>query len=123
MFICDLTNEEFYAIYCSIVRNLLEYACPAFVGVSCLDASRLQKIQNRCLRIKGIREAPDLSSRRRSMAVTLFNQLRNVDTFLKDSLLNLLPSGCPSVPFCHTSIRRSSFIPAMCIATSSSHFD
>lgn len=116
-------SEEFFAIYCGIVRNLLEYACPVFVGVSCLDASRLQKIQNRCLRIKGIREAPDLSSRRRSMAANLFDHLRIVDTFLKDSLPPLLPSGRPSVPFCRTSLRRSSFIPTMCITSSCSHFD
>ena len=117
------TKEDFFTIYCSIVRNLLEYASPVFVGTSCLNASRLQKFQNRCLRIKGIHEAPDLASRRRSAAATLFDHLRSVDTFLKDSLPDLLPSGRPSVPFCRTSLRRSSFIPAMSIAASSTHFD
>ena len=115
--------EEYFLIYCGIVRTLLEYACPAFVGLSSLDASRLEKIQRRCLRIKGICDVPDLSSRRRSMATSLFVKLRSVDTFLKHLLPNLLPSGRPDIPFCRTSLRRSSFIPAMSIGASNVYID
>ena len=103
------TKKEFFSIYCGIVRSLIEYACPVFVGVSTVDNVRLCKIQRRCLRIKDSFDAPDISLRRRSMAESLFNKLPSVDTLLKDFFLASLPSGRLSVPYCRTSLRRASF--------------
>ena len=117
------TKDEFFKVYCGLIRSLMEYACPAFVSLSPSEASRMQRIQKRCLRIKGITEAEDLSARRRRMSASLFKDLQNVDTFLKDLLPDPLPSGRSSIPFCRTSIRRSSFIPTMCIAATSVHLD
>lgn len=117
------SSNEFFVIYCSLVRSLIEYACPAFISLSATVASRLDRIQKRCLRIKGISDAADLSSRRRSLALSFFRQLPFVDTLLKSSLPDILPSSRLAVPFCRTSLRRSSFIPFMCIDVSSTHFD
>ena len=113
------SKDEFFSIYCGIVRSLIEYASPAFIGLSVTDAKRLQSIQKRCLRIKGIHEAQDLCSRRLKLSSSLLNRIHKVDTFFIDLLPPSLPSGRLSVPFCRTSLRRSSFIPAMCIKASS----
>ena len=117
------SKDEFLLIYYCLVRSLLEYACPVFVGLSSTDALRLQRIQNRCLRIKQGVEAHDLTVRRRSMALSTFFRLPGVNTLLKDLYPASLPSGRFSVPFCRTSLRRSSFIPYMCIVASSVHCD
>ena len=111
------SDKDFFMIYCGLIRSLVEYACPAFIGMSFIDASRLQAIQKRCLKIKGSFEAPDLASRRKSMALSMFYKLPNLDTFLKELFPDSLPSGRLSVPFCRTSLRRSSFIPYMTVLT------
>ena len=117
------SNEDFFRIYCGLIRSLIEYACPAFIGISSCNAFRLQALQKRCLKIKGILDAPDLSSRRQSMAVSIFRKLPLLDTFLKRLLPFALPSGRLSVPLCRTSLRRDSFIPHMCIEMSGVYCD
>jgi hypothetical protein len=118
------TNDEFFMIYCGLIRSLIEYACPAFIGLSSSDVNRLQAIQKRCLKIKGLFDAPDLFSRRKTLALALFNSLQSADTFMKHLCPSFLPSGRLSIPFCRTSLRRSSFFPFMCIDSSSEiHLD
>lgn len=117
------TEDEFFVIYCGIIRSLIEYACPSFVGLSSNDAIRLQRIQKRCLKIKKIVYASDLADRRRSLSLSVFMKLPFVQTFLKSLLPPSLPSGRLSIPFCRTSLRRSSFIPFMLITTSRIHCD
>ena len=75
------------------MRSLIEYASSAFIGLSVSDAKRLHVVQKRCLRIKGIHEAQDLSSRRLTMSLSVMNCIRKVDTFVKDLLPPFLPSG------------------------------
>ena len=116
-------HSEFFLIYCAVIRSLLEYACPAFIGLSSNDALRLQRVQKRCLRLKGLHDAPDLVDRRKAMAVNLFQSLRCSDTFLRSLLPDRLPSGRLSIPFCRTSLRRLSFFPNISIASSSVHYD
>ena len=74
------TVDEFRLIYFGLIRTLIEYACPAFVGLSSQDALCLQRIQRRCLKIKMIVEAPDLSERRRSLAMSKFIKMPSHDT-------------------------------------------
>ena len=116
----SVTSEaQFISIYRGIILSLIEYAAPVFIGLSVTEAKRLNGVQKRCLRIKGIHEAYDLCSRRLERSLSVFKCICNVDTFVKDLLPPFLPSGRPSVPFCRTSLRRSSFIPAVCIKASS----
>ena len=58
-----------------------------------------------------------------SMALSTFLKLPAVDTLLKSLLPASLPSGRLSVPFCRSSLRRSSFIPFMTIIAASVHCD
>ena len=57
------------------------------------------------------------------MTMSVFYKLPDLCTFLKHLFPASLPSGRLSVPFCRTSLRRSSFIPFMSIAVSSVHCD
>jgi len=116
------TNEQFATIYSTLIRTLIEYAAPSFVGLSKEDARRLQRIQNRCLKIKGI-DLVDLSSRRFSAAERLFHSIPHSETFLRDFFPQRLPSGRLSVPFCRTSLRRNSFLPKICILINAVHCD
>ena len=115
--------DEFRLIYFGLIRTLIEYACPAFVCLSSREALRLERIQKRCLKIKKNVEAPDLSERRRSLAMSKFSKLSSHDTFLKTLFPTSLPSGRLSIPFCRTTLRRSSFFPYMSILSSCAHCD
>ena len=117
------TLEEFNSIYHVLVRSLIEYACPAFIGLSKSDSARLQVIQNRCLKMKRSSEMTDLATRRTCQSTKLFHQLLYAETTIKHLLPQRLPSGRFCVPFCRTSVRRNSFFPAMCIIMSSIVFD
>ena len=120
---CSVSNDEqFVTIYSALIRTLLEYAAPSFVGLSTEDARRLQRIQNRCMRIKGI-NLVDLSTRRLLAAKRLFRDIQTSDTFLRNFYPQSLPSGRLSVPFCRTSMRRNSFFPKMCIHANAVHCD
>ena len=115
-------EEQFVMIYSALIRTLIEYAAPAFVGLSSEDARRLQRIQNRCAKMKGVSLA-DLSIRRLQAAQRLFYDVPNTGTFLRNIFPRRLPSGRLSVPFCRTSMRRNSFLPKMCIFINSVHCD
>ena len=117
------TNEEFIIVYNSLIRTLVEYAAPAFVGLSVGDEARLQVIQDRCSRIKEGVVLPKLADRRLSMARNLFRKIPFTDTFLKTFHPASLPSGRLSVPFCRTSLRRNSFMPYMIIMQSCTFYD
>ena len=59
-----VNNEEFVIVHNGLIRSLMEYACPAFVGLSSEDAACLENLQKRCLRIKGLVPLVKISSRR-----------------------------------------------------------
>ena len=113
------SEEQFKTVYSALIRSLIEYACPAFIGISRDESRRLQKIQDRCLKIKGDVSMTDLETRRRSMALKIFKSLPGQSTFISQLTPSCLPSGRISVPFCRTSRRRNAFLPHMCIFESS----
>ena len=115
--------REFISVYNALIRSLIEYACPAFVCLPVGDQRRLQKIQNRCARIKDQIDLPNLSDRRKSLAMKLFNKIPFCDTFINSLRPDSLPSGRISVPYCRTSIRRNSFFPFISILSSESICD
>ena len=117
------SDRQFVAIYVALIRSVLEYASPAFIGLSKMEESRLRQIQRRCLKVKGQIHLPDLAARRLSYAQKFFCEISSSDTFIKDLLPLNLPSGRTSVPFCRTSLRRRSFIPTMCILSAASFYD
>ena len=115
------SKEQFINIYCALVRSLLEYACPVFVGIPTNLSKRLQRIQNRCLRcyVKDTIRLDVLAERRKMIALKLFTKIPTSDTFLSALVPCSLPSGRVSFPYCRTSLRRNSFFPAICTIISS----
>ena len=112
------TDEQFKSIYLALIRNLIEYACPAFIGISSEESKRLQRIEDRCLKIKGDISLPELEARRRVMAVKFFKGLLAQVAFISQQSPAMLPSGRFSVPFCRTTLRRNALIPLLCILES-----
>ena len=112
-------------IYYALIRSLLEYACPAFVGLSNSDSKAIKKIQNRCMRIIGVEKSlvEDLDDRRKKLARNIFETMRNHETFISDFVPPLLPSGRSSVIHCNTNLRRNSFFPYLCNLISGVHCD
>ena len=117
------SNEEFISIYNALIRSLLEYASPAFIGLSSQESKLLQKVQNRCLNIKGNLQLPDLATRRKLSALKLFSEGSSSDTMIQSLFPRHFPSGRPCVPYCRTSLRRASFIPKVSIISSSVFYD
>jgi len=118
-----ISDKEFVQIYIALIRSLIEYASPAFVGLSAKNSERLNVIQRRCLKLRRSVVLPDLAARRITLAQNLLGKLKESSTGIKDLLPSLLPSGRPAVPFCRTSLRRDSFFPSMCIRAASAFFD
>ena len=118
-----VTDAEFLTVYCGLIRSLLEYACPVFIGISGEDLLHLEILQKRCLKIKGNCRLQDLSSRRERLAVNFFRSAYSSDTAIKSLLPSVLPSGRLSVPYSRTTIRRKSFIPLTSIIISSTFCD
>lgn len=115
--------SEFTTIYIGLIRSLMEYASPAFVGLSSGDAHRLQMIQNRCARIKEGVVLPNLTDRRKSLASKCFKKVLSSDTLIRSLAPRFLPSGRLDVPYCRTSLRRDAFFPYMCILSSQTFLD
>ena len=115
------SKEQFINIYCALVRSLLEYACPVFIGIPTSLSKRLQRIQNRCLRcyVKDTVRLDVLEERRKMIALRLFGKIPTSDTLLSTLVPSSLPSGRVSFPYCRTTLRRNSFLPTMCIILSS----
>ena len=117
------SHEEFFTIYRGLIRSLLEYACPAFIGLSSTESTRLQAIQKRCLKIKGCNDASVLASRRLKLALSFLNSLEGNGTFVRHMRPGFLRSSRLSIPYCRTSLRRSSFFPCVCIKLSGTYID
>ena len=117
------SNEEFLMIFNGLVISLIEYACPAFVGLTNRQSFSLDRIQRRCLRIKGITAPEDLSLRRSRFSLKVLRDITEAKTVIRFLVPDLLPSGRTSVPYCRTSLRRNSFLPAVCILSSSAFHD
>ena len=116
-----VSKEECLLIYKGLIRSLVEYACPAFIGLSVHDSTRLARVQRRCLKIIGSDALEDLDSRRKNIALRLFQGLSNQTTIIKELIPPNLPSGRPSIIHCNSSLRQSAFMSLMCIHAASSY--
>lgn len=113
--------DDYIKIYQALIRSLIEYCCPAFVGISSTDSNRLEKIQRRCLKIKSRNlKLDNIADRRWSQAVNIFNNLEKLETSIAELFPSHLPSGRLAVPFCRTLLRQNSFVPRTCINLSRS---
>ena len=104
------SDKEFAQIYIALIRSLIEYASPAFIGLSSKNSERLNVIQRRCLKLRRSVILPDLTERRITLAQNFIDKLQGSCTAIKDLLPPRLQEWRPAVPFCRTSLRRDSFL-------------
>ena len=67
---CGLTDRQLILVYCSIIRSVLEYASPAWAGLTQYLSDHIESVQKRALRI-------------------IFPNLCYVDALRKSGLLSL----------------------------------
>ena len=48
---CGLTDRQLILVYCSIIRSVLEYACPAWAGRTQYLSDQIESIQKRALKV------------------------------------------------------------------------
>ena len=121
-----IKKKDLMCIYDSLLRSILEYCSPLFIGMPSGMAHDLEKLQRRAHRVICGSTCEDgcldsLGSRRERRAKDLFKQCLN-----RNHLLNHLlpPSSKRShtlrflLPHLKTSRRSSSFIPCMCLRQS-----
>ena len=93
-----LPSREILVIYCSIIRSVLEYACPVWhSGLTKSQSNDIERVQRRCFKIiypdLSYREAlsisglDKLSVRRENIARNLFTDIKN-PTHVLHGLLN-----------------------------------
>lgn len=114
-----LQKEELIAVYSSLLRSLLEYCSPLFIGISKDTSKQLEKLQKRahkiiCGRGCNCQRFSTISERREIQATALYQKAK----------INMHPLNCllpPKsdrtsryiLPLYKTSRRCSSFIPSM----------
>ncbi|MEL7307471.1 MAG: reverse transcriptase family protein, partial [Pseudomonadota bacterium] len=102
-------------VYFSIMRSVMEYAAPLFIGLCEKDSKRLQILQNRFHRIlcgKECREEclPSLADRRKNLTLSLFRKALSEDGHLLRKILHPLSShGRVILPTIRTTRRLKTF--------------
>ena len=111
-------------VYFAIVRSLIEYACPTFIGTNNNHNKRLEKIQKRALGIIFYGEPQKLLSlniettneRRIKLSLKFFNSLKSETHILHNLLPDIMQRTKQyKLPVCATSRRLNSFIPCTTI--------
>ena len=115
----SLTKELLILVYNSMLRSVLEYCNPLFLGISSTDKSRLDKIQRRFHRLlcgpccnEECLEA--LSDRRRTMSLKFLEKIKDKHHILHHLLPHISNTGRYLLPCRRTNRRSNSFILMAC---------
>ena len=92
-----LPSSDIIVIYCSIIRSILEYACPVWhCGLTTSQSADIERVQRRCLKIifptLSYREALQISdleklcTRRERFVRQLFNDMKDINHVLHSIL-------------------------------------
>ncbi len=124
-----LRREELVSIYCTLVRPLLEYACPIWhASLQQYLTDNLEAIQKRALRIIypntsydlafQVSQLPTLADRRKELCRGFYNTIRSPNDRLKHLLSGEVDHGYSlrrgrkySIPKARTNRYANSFIP------------
>jgi len=109
-----LDRHELRNAYYGVMRSIMEYAAPLFVGLSKTDADRLEKLQRRFHRLlcgKECKEAclTTITERRRNLACKLYRSAASKDHILHPIVCRMAKSGRYILPHLHTSRRLNTF--------------
>ena len=122
--LCYATN--IWSVYNGILRSLLKYCSPLFVGLHVKETKRLVRLQSRFHRILcGSRCTcqilPSLEQRRHQVALKLFCNITSGDHVISDILPDQSSLERSILPFRRTDGRSRSFILYMCSFYNSLH--
>jgi hypothetical protein len=115
----SLSHRELVLVYNALVRSIMEYCAPLFLGLTAEDSQRLKTVQNRFHKLmcgKDCREncLEDLDFRRRQLSLRLLNKIRSHAHILNTILPKATPSGRFILPYRRTTRRSKSYIPMIC---------
>jgi hypothetical protein len=109
-----LNRYELRIAYFGVMRSIMEYAAPLFVGLSKTDADRLEKLQRRFHRLLCGKECkddclPTITERRQKLACKLYRSAASKDHILHPIVCRVAKSGRYILPHLHTSRRLNTF--------------
>ena len=114
-----LSKEQLLLVYNMLLRSILEYCNPLFLGISTNDSNRLDRIQKRfhrllCGRCCDTECLEPLCDRRRRVSLSFLSQMRDSHHVLHRLLPPISSSGRFLLPSRRTSRRSKSFILMAC---------
>ena len=114
-----LTKFQLKTVYFLLVRSLMEYCAPVFVGVNTTDSNRLDRVQKRFHRILCGPECdleclPSLAQRRNVLSMKFLMKVVNESHLLKFILPPMSTSGRFLLPFRRSSKRSGSYFLYAC---------
>ena len=117
-----LQSDSLTILFNSVVRSILEYCSPLFIGLSNENSSKLERIQRRFHRILCGKDCINLcfkllSERRTDAAIKLFLQAKHVDHVLHRLMPTVSRSGRFLLPAIRHERRLQSFFIKVAIAT------
>ena len=104
-------------VYSSLVRSILEYCNPLFIGINKKQSKKLEKVRKHCHRIICDKECkcerfPELRDRRETQAISFFLSMEKHDNILNYLFpRRLTHSQKLAMPLCITNRRLTSFLP------------
>ena len=109
-----LDHAQLKTVYFGLMRSVLEYAAPLFVGLSKKEETRLQILQNRFHRLLCGKQCKDeclpaLDDRRKQQAVILYCSILNKNHILHNLACNVSKRGRLILPSALTTRRLNSF--------------
>jgi hypothetical protein len=114
-----LGSDTLKRIYYSLVRSLIDYCAPVYVGLSATDANRLERIQSRFHRIICNPLCKEsclvaLDERRSTLSTRFLEKVMDSDHVLHSYLPPLSKSGRFILPYRRTTRRSRSFFLKAC---------
>ena len=116
-----LPNSELMIVYNGILRSILEYCAPLFLGLKAADSDRLEKIQRRFHRMlcgRGVCRPSclmPLSERRKRLSMNFLDKIRkDPNNILHNELPDISSTGRFILPSRRTDRRSRSFFPLAC---------
>jgi len=113
-----LSAKELTHVYYSMIRSLLEYCSPLFIGLNKRNCAKLDRIQNRfhyfiCNKSTDCDcdTLEDLCNRRKIAAVNLFNKISSKPFHILQASFSKITRKHVIQPFSRTTRRLNSFIP------------
>ena len=112
----SLSPKSLMLFYHSLVRPLIEYCAPLFIGCSTTDNERLSRLQSRFHRIVCHKDCTcslfhDVEARRMILCLRFLHQMTSSDHVLHAYLLPISKTGRFVLPYRRTQKRSKAFSP------------